>query len=106
MAEFAIRDSEIVESFGTIGIQPSRFPVLLYGISESALRSQGNPGFMVFGGRAHWHGSFIHYGGDSIAFAPNGEQSFSLGNPESSATAFFRKQLIWQLPTMTNLNWF
>jgi hypothetical protein len=52
LAEFAIGDSQIVESLGKLWVQPSGFNVLLYGLSEPALRCERDSRFVVFGGRA------------------------------------------------------
>jgi len=67
LAKFPIRDPEVIESLGKIGVQPSGFTVLFYSVRESALRRKCNPSFMVLSGRAARLGSFIHNGGDFIA---------------------------------------
>ena len=38
LAEFAIGDSQIVKSLRKVGVQPSGFKILVYGLSEPGLR--------------------------------------------------------------------
>ncbi len=69
LAEFAIRDSQIIKSLGKIGVQPSGFKIFLYGLSEPALRCESDSRFVVFGGRVTRRVSFAHDGADSIVFS-------------------------------------
>jgi hypothetical protein len=66
LAEFSIRDSEIEERVGKIGVQSSGFTVLLNCVNESALRCERDPLFMMFSGRTARPGSFVHDDRDSI----------------------------------------
>ena len=75
--EFAVRDSQIVESLGKIWVQPSGFKILLYGLSEPAFRCQRDSRFMVFCGRAARQGTLAHVARDSIVFNATVENSVS-----------------------------
>jgi hypothetical protein len=56
--EFAIRNSQIVESLRESGVQPSGFNIIPHSFGEPALRPECDSRFVVLRSRATWHGSF------------------------------------------------